>query len=669
MQNRFWIVWVLLLAFAVRVYQLDTQSFWNDEGSSYVQATRSFAEIAENAAADIHPPAYYWALHVWRGLVGESEFALRYLSVLAGVLTVAFAYGYGLRLYPSQREVGAIIGLTGGLLVALNTFQIYYSQEARMYAALAFWGTASFWALVGFFNAPTWRRALVLGVVNGLGLWTQYAFPLVMLAQAAGAMLWLLMLLLSWKPRRMIRGLGWYIIGNGLALLIFAPMTQTAIRQVTTWPNTGDTTQPIAESASLLLRWFAFGITHPLADNTWLAIALFLSLFGLLTFQSRAAWRGLLAVLWVAIPTAIFLYMGLYREGNVKFLIPSQVGFSLMVGQGIAALWWLVRDNRIDLQPHQTTLRHTQISRMDNPRRINVRVLARGAASLALLGLVIQQGRGLWPLYTNPDYTRDDYRAIVERISNDAQQHAVILNAPGQREVFNYYYGGGSPVLGIPRSINSTDDEIEADTLHALSQWERLYMLLWGDIERDPNGIVERTLDSNAYEVETRWYGDVLLTWYVTEPEWFSLTREPFARFENGVRLESYAVHKLTVEDGDVLPIRLTWFTEQPLDARYKVFIQLIDDNGQLVAQRDAEPVGGSRPTDTWRRGEKIIDRHGLLLPNDMAGTHFTLIVGLYNPNDAGARVLVDATASENMDIERDYYTLTDITRISTEEE
>lgn len=667
MRNRLWIVIVIGIAFAARVWQLDAQSLWNDEGSSYVQATRSFADIATNAAADIHPPGYYWTLRVWRGLTGESEFALRYLSVLAGVMTVAFAYGYGLRLYPSRRDVGAAVGLAGATLVALNTFQVYYSQEARMYAALALWGAASFWALLGLFNRPTWRRALWLGVINALGLWTQYAFPLVMIAQGAGAVLWLLMLLFAWKPKRLWRGLVMYVAGNGLALLLFAPIVQTAIRQVTTWPNTGDTALPPAESVSLLLRWFAFGMTHAHASTNWLAVALLLAVFGLLTFRDRAAWRSLLAALWMGVPLAAFVWMGLYREGNVKFLLPSQVGFALMVGQGVAALWWLVDDKLPDAHSFQTTLRHTQAQRRSDTGRFNLRVWSRALALVMLAGLAWQQARGLVPLYTHPDYQRDDYRAIVAHISTDNAQHGVILNAPGQREVFGYYYGGTSPVLGIPRGLNSPDDEIEADTLNALAQWERIYVLLWGDVERDPRGVVESTLDTHAHEVDNRWYGDVRLASYVAAPEWYSLTREPFARFDNGMRIERYAVDKLTVSGGDVLAVQLNWFTEQPQTERYKVFVQLLDENGQLVASRDSEPVGGTRPTDTWARGETLIDRHGLLLPNNMTGTHFTLIVGLYNPSIGGERVMLDTP--DNMENPSDFYTLTDITYIPADEE
>jgi predicted membrane-bound mannosyltransferase len=51
------VILILLLAFALRIHLLGAQSLWNDEGNAYVQATRTFTDIAANAARDIHPPA------------------------------------------------------------------------------------------------------------------------------------------------------------------------------------------------------------------------------------------------------------------------------------------------------------------------------------------------------------------------------------------------------------------------------------------------------------------------------------------------------------------------------------------------------------------------------------------------------------------------------------
>lgn len=605
---------VVLIAAGVRFHQIDAQSLWNDEGSSYVQATRSFSAIAVNAAADIHPPGYYWALKIWRGLVGDTAFALRMLSALTGTLTVAATIALGRRATPHHPMIAVI----AGVWVALNTFQIYYSQEMRMYAALALWGTLSVWALLGFMVRPKWHSGVVLGVINGIGLWTQYAFPLVMLAQAALALMWLYPKARAGERLRALRA---YVWANVLGLAIFAPLLPTALRQVTTWPNTGDST-PLTEGISLMLGWFALGITYHEVDTSWLAVMLILALFGLrqpTNHTPLAVPRRSAALLLMGVPAAIFLAAGLFREGNVKFLLPSQVGFALLVAQGVGGLWTLAVD------------RH-------RPRLVGLTRVTAAAALLAVSWTLI---RALPPLYSHPAYQRNDYRAIVQAIDTHRDANTgVILNAPGQREVFSYY--SDHPPLLIPRGINSTDDEIEADTLNAIGEHDALYLVLWGDAERDPRRIVETTLDTRAYEMGNTWYGDVRLVEYISPPPAFALTLEEPVQFGAAITLTEAAISHTTAPSGAGLAVRLTWTTAEALHERYVVFLQLLDDSGRVVAQRDAEPGGGTRLTTTWQPNTPIHDHHGLRLPAVTAEAHFTLIMGLYNPSELGERLLVD---------------------------
>ena len=58
---------ILALAAFLRFYCLTCSSLWHDEGNSWALAQRSFAQIAVDAAADIHPPGYYWLLKLWAG--------------------------------------------------------------------------------------------------------------------------------------------------------------------------------------------------------------------------------------------------------------------------------------------------------------------------------------------------------------------------------------------------------------------------------------------------------------------------------------------------------------------------------------------------------------------------------------------------------------------------
>ena len=101
-RRAFWqvaIVLVLLLAAGLRLHLLGAQSLWNDEGASVAMTGRSLSEIISNTAADIHPPGYYILLSVWTRLMGSREFALRLMSALQGVLTVALTYALGRRLF------------------------------------------------------------------------------------------------------------------------------------------------------------------------------------------------------------------------------------------------------------------------------------------------------------------------------------------------------------------------------------------------------------------------------------------------------------------------------------------------------------------------------------------------------------------------------------------
>ncbi|MCB0182533.1 MAG: hypothetical protein KDI62_30200, partial [Anaerolineae bacterium] len=83
---RWLLVLILLLAFGLRVHNLEVQSFWNDEGNSARLSERSIPLIIEGTASDIHPPLYYLLLNQWRKLAGDSEFGLRSLSLFAGLL-------------------------------------------------------------------------------------------------------------------------------------------------------------------------------------------------------------------------------------------------------------------------------------------------------------------------------------------------------------------------------------------------------------------------------------------------------------------------------------------------------------------------------------------------------------------------------------------------------
>jgi len=621
---------IVFLAAVLRFHNLGTQSLWNDEGNAYVQATRNFADIASNAARDIHPPGYYWLLALWHDLTGSTEVALRSLSTFASILSVAFTFALGKRLFNSAA------GLAAAMLVALNTFSIYYAQEARMYALLALWGSAGMWVLVGLLRQTRTRHVvslrwgLALALINTAGLYTQYAYPFIMLAQGVIFLLWLVIALSrristqhSVLSTQYLPVLGTYIAANLLTILLFLPWLPTALRQVTQWPSTG-TPIPAGEALGIIGGWFTLGVTYEFVLNavSYLPIALLLLLGGLIGWlwvkRQSAFWSTLVPIIWAGLPVALFLALGLFRPANLKFLLPAQIGFALLMGAGIGGWWTLAqRGYRLD--------------------RITL-VLA----VLQVLWLLVYLVNGLQPLYSDSHFQRADYREIVRTITaNSREGDAVILDAPNQEEVFRYYYHGEAPVYTLPAGLGGDDAQTLTAVQKIIAEHQRIFVLFWGEAERDPNHIVENTLDSATYEAgQDIWYGDVRFAQYVT-PVTVTDSQPIYKRFGDSIMLEHAAISARTFHTGDVAQIQLEWQTDAPLQKHYKVFVQLLNSGGVLVAQRDSEPAGGSQPTTTWQPDTVIIDQHGLTVPNDLTPGNYQIIVGLYDADDPNQRLPV----------------------------
>jgi mannosyltransferase len=255
--------------------------------------------------------------------------------------------------------------------------------------------------------------------------------------------------------------------------------------------------------------------------------------------------------------------------------------------------------------------------------------------------LITYLGAGVSALYSDAAYQRADYRAMVRAILRDpVAGDAVILDAPNQEEVFRYYYQGDAPVYPLPPGLGGNDAETLTRVQEVIANHDRIFVLFWGEAERDPNRIVETTLDQQAFEAgEDRWYGDVRFAQYVTPAT--LLPALPLSiRFGESILLQTAALNARTFTAGETLQVELVWQTEAILSRRYKVFVQVLNAGGVLVAQRDAEPVGNTLPTTAWQVDEPVQDRHAITLGADLPAGDYTVILGLYDIDDPAQRLL-----------------------------
>jgi mannosyltransferase len=139
-----WLVIVItVIGGWLRLFLLDDKGLWLDETFSIWMARHGVVNMLQwIVRIDQHPPLYYLLLHYWIALNGDTPYAVRLLSALFGTGTIPIIYLIG------KRISGAVTGLAAAVFLAFSLFNIYYSQETRMYTLLTFNAAVAIYALV-----------------------------------------------------------------------------------------------------------------------------------------------------------------------------------------------------------------------------------------------------------------------------------------------------------------------------------------------------------------------------------------------------------------------------------------------------------------------------------------------------------------------------------------
>ena len=175
------IVLILLAAFLVRFYGLGQEVFWLDEIMSVKLADQSPISrlITQVLVNDGTPPLYHLLLKMWRLPCRSPEWT-RLFSLIASVACVG--------------AMGILAAMLGGkrlaalsmLLMTVSQYQVYYAQEARVYAWLMLTSVLSWTFLFAASSSPH-RKALWTGYVltTLVGIYLHYVFWFAVLAQMA----------------------------------------------------------------------------------------------------------------------------------------------------------------------------------------------------------------------------------------------------------------------------------------------------------------------------------------------------------------------------------------------------------------------------------------------------------------------------------------------------
>jgi uncharacterized membrane protein len=313
---------VLLLALALRVWDLGARSLWFDEANEYWVATAPFVQIMHSVGVGIlDPPLYSFLLHLWMKF-SANEWWLRFLSViasLAGVMGVMVL---------ARRLGGTSTAIAAGLLAAVSPSDIRYAQEVGQYALML--GTLS-WNLVALHGlwsegGRTWVLAWASTAL--LVSTSFYAAVLTVGVPFCCALIEALVRRDVPRVRRFAAALGLYLILVVPALWNVLP--DQFSRVLNTRAMISDDPQQRPEGIALGWRWlcdlFAFHFTGWSSTRVpaWIPIACWFALFAF-ALRGRPRW-ALWFVATVAVYTAAALLNVLpfgFRWGLI--LLPSTI--------------------------------------------------------------------------------------------------------------------------------------------------------------------------------------------------------------------------------------------------------------------------------------------------------------------------------------------------------
>jgi mannosyltransferase len=637
-----WAIAVLILlgAWALYLQRLDGQDIWWDEARNIEVAARPLSQIAGAPELDIHPPLYFYSLHLWTTFVGTSAFATRLFGACFGLLAAALTYRLARGLAPGS--IGRMSGLLALILAAFSPYLLAEAQETRMYTftwALLSAGALAMWqAVEARSRRGAWLWWLAFAVLSVASLLAHYSAVLILVPWA----IWLL----GWAlrgPDRLAR-LGTLATVGLVAVLLCLPALSIALRQIPGYQNPNLNLPTVRAYLGQLAQAFTLGEHVPDTAWTWgrwlwLLLPLGGALLALrdqavalrdqaLGHHDRARSRLALLALWLFGGLALY-YLLLTQRSAFN---PRYISFVL------PALWalagWALTGWRRLFKPLPWIL------------------------TAVLLGVAIPS---LHADLTDQQYYHVDTRGVVAWLEEHATTRDIIL--VDQRYPFGFYWERwDSSAYGFPPAEPADQPPAQylfvdlnqiAERLTELAgNAETVYWVTWFESDIDPRGSVPALLNTYGEKVgELDFRGYKVHWWQLQPPTHFESVQELLPlnlAFEPGMTLlEGDWQGRLTpATAGRPALVTLRWQAGSPTARPLKVSLRLRGEDGAMLAQDDRVLLNDRHlRTTAWEPGETALALYTLALPPG-AGTYQVTVV-LYDEESLEAAGLRDGSGVE----------------------
>ena len=627
----------VLLAFAARVWMLGSASLFYDEAFDIIYAGRPLSEMFWYLADQgLHPPLHYVWLHAWLALVGQTEFAARFASVIPGVLTAPLAFAAAREVFRGRKPEAALAaGVPAALLVACSPFLIAYSQQARMYSLATLMALLAVVTLLRATRpSPSPRPPAFPSDGRGRGSrsvrdWLWHALALAGMMYTLYYSAFLIPALFVYAavlgPRVLVRWIG----AAALAALLWLPWLPGALMQAQRLAQNPDypsaNLNPIEVVGRVLDALLGVG-------NTWAlgVLALVgLAAAGVVIAERWRQDRGLASRLLLVTLAAA---MPIFLTGIAAALMPKFAARYAIVAVPV-------------LFVAGTSILFTVLWR---PMR-RLRLVYAAVVALALVSVGMQA----WAATRTPVAAQEDARAAAQYLTERAREDYRILLLEDAPYAFNYYYRGASPVSGVHVEYNFQEG---ADRLNeVLAQHpSRVWLALWHHEFADPTGMIIAELQRRSETppvVRSTIPGYTLMRFDLKD--WSPVAAIPTPQQSVGAtfgdRLRLLGVDTLDNGPGGLHWI-FYWQALQPLGADLSVAVQLVDAEGKVRLTRNQPPSAPWLATAAFPVGVPLRGLTQLDFPKDFAAGDYDVQVRVWDPGAQRnlAVTLADGTATDD---------------------
>lgn len=445
--ERVFLLTVMALALALRLYRIGAQSLWVDEILTLaVSDPKPGLTIWDYLKYNIHGP--FHAFVVWLfSLIGHGDGWLRLPSALAGTATVYYLYRW------AAAWLGLSIARVAVVFFALHPLHLYYSQEVRNYAFLVFFTTAASYYLYRLLSDDTRRNVVRYTLLMTVAPLCNFSAAFIYAVHS-----WLYLVRRAFTRGRLLR---WVLVS--LAILVFISpwvyriYTFIDVTKLVTpvMPGEIEATERLRGDTTvgpevLPYAFYTFSVGFTLGPSlrdlhydatmasvirqwwpliTWVGVVFGgLFILGLRHVRSKGALTPVLLYVFVPLIFTLLLNWQNAKAFNARYILTSLPVFIFVLAAGVVSL---------------------------------PRVAGRVVATAVALTLVVSMGN----YFFNGEYAREDVRGAARLVEERAVADECVL-VPAVTEVFTYYYEGEAPVrslyapIGTPRK--RLDDQLES---------------------------------------------------------------------------------------------------------------------------------------------------------------------------------------------------------------